>query len=335
VKAYQLADRFGIASLRLVEQPRPEPGPGQVLVRLRALSLNYRDLLMVKGEYNPRLRLPMTPISDGAGEVVALGPGATRFAVGDRVVASFFQDWIAGPIDDAYRKSGLGGGGPGLAQDYVALGEQGLLPIPDHLSHEEAAALPCAAVTAWTALEAAEPLKPGDWVLVQGSGGVSVFALQFAKLAGARIIATSGHEEKRQRLAAMGADATINYRNNPDWDKTAREITGGRGVDRIVEVGGAGTLPRSIRAARGGGVIALIGIVAGKGEIDPLPIFMRTLRVHGISCGSREDFERMLRRMAEARLHPVIDRVFPFAELPEALRHMEAAGHFGKICVEV
>ncbi len=335
MKAYRLNAPFGLEALEEIEMPRPEPGPGEALVRVRALSLNYRDLLMVKGEYNPKLALPMTPLSDGAGEVAAVGPGVTRVAPGERVVASFFQHWLDGPIDDAYRKSALGGGGRGMAAEYVALGEQGLLPIPAHLSFEEAATLPCAGVTAWAALEACEPLRAGESVLVLGSGGVSVFALQFAKLRGARVIATSGHEEKRARLAALGADATINYRETPDWERVVLELTQGKGVHRVIEVGGAGSLARSIRATRAGGIIALIGIVAGKGSIDPLPIFMRTLRIHGISVGPRAMFEAMNRKIAESEMRPVIDRVFPFDRLGDALRHMEAAAHFGKICVAV
>jgi NADPH:quinone reductase-like Zn-dependent oxidoreductase len=335
MKAYRLHAPYGFDALRAVELPEPRPGPGEVLVRVRAVSLNYRDLLIVKGEYSRHLDVPLTICSDGAGEVAAVGPGVTRFKPGEQVVASFFQDWLDGPVTDAVRRSALGGAIDGMLAEHVVLREDGLLPIPDGLSFEAAACLPCAGVTAWAALHTGEPLRPGDTVLVQGSGGVSIFALQFARLLGARVIATSGHEEKRARLAAMGADATINYRMTPEWDREVLALTGGAGVDRVVEVGGAGTLVRSLRSLRVGGLVAVIGVLSGKGGLDPVYIIARSARLHGISVGPRSMFEAMNRLIVERGVQPVIDKVFPFAETHAALRHMEAGAHFGKICVKV
>ena len=333
MRAWQLNEPYGLEALKLVELPEPEPGPGEVLVRVRAVSLNYRDLLIAKGDYSRRLPLPFIPGSDGAGEVLRAGPGARRFAAGDRVVAAFFQRWLKGPIAAEVRAHALGAGYRGMLAELVVLEEEGLLPVPEHLGFEEAACLPCAAVTAWHALEAGEPATSGESIVTQGSGGVSLFALQFAKLCGARVIATSSTEERCARLASLGADATINYRADPEWDRAVLELTQGRGADRIVEVGGAGTLQRSLSAIRVGGLIAVIGVLSGKGSFDPMPVIMKSARLLGISVGSREMFEAMNRAIVAHRLRPVIDRVFPMAELPAALRHMEAGAHFGKICL--
>ncbi len=252
MKAYQLGEPFGLEALRLLDLPEPEPGPGEVKLRVRAVSLNYRDLLIAKGDYSRRLPLPLVPGSDGAGEVASVGEGVRHFAPGDRVVAAFFQRWLEGPIGPAARASALGAGRAGMLAEYVVLREEGLLEVPAHLSFEEAACLPCAGVTAWHALEAARPLAEGESVLTQGSGGVSLFALQFAKLRGARVIATSSRDERCQRLKSLGADETINYRDQPEWDRRVLELTGGQGVDRVVEVGGAGTLAAlAPRRARG------------------------------------------------------------------------------------
>ncbi|MFI4986372.1 MAG: NAD(P)-dependent alcohol dehydrogenase [Alphaproteobacteria bacterium] len=335
MKAYHLTEPFGLAALRMVELPEPQPGPGEVKLRVRAVSLNYRDLLIIKGDYSRRLPLPLVPGSDGAGEVVSVGEGVRHFAAGDRAVAAFYQRWLSGPIRPDVRASALGAGKRGMLAEYVVLREEGLLAVPDHLSYAEAACLPCAGVTAWHALEAAQPLAAGESVLTQGSGGVSVFALQFAKLRGARVIATSSRDERCARLAALGADETINYRAVPEWERRVLELTGGEGVDRIVEVGGAGTLQHSLRAVRLGGLIAVIGVLAGKGSgsFDPMSMIMRSVRLHGISVGSKDMFEAMNRAITASGLKPVIDRVFPFAELDAALSHMEAGAHFGKICL--
>lgn len=333
MQAYRLREPFGLDALEQVTLSAPSPGPGEVLLRVRAVSLNYRDLLIVKGEYSRNLPLPLIPCSDGAGEVAAVGAGVTRFAPGDRVVANFFQSWIDGPFSAAHRNSALGGHRDGMLAEFVVLRADGLLPVPEPLSFEEAACLPCAGVTAWAALETGAPLRAGETVVVQGSGGVSLFALQFTKLRGARVIATSGSDEKRARLAALGADATINYRSTPEWDREVLALTAGEGADRIVEVGGAGTLPRSLRAVRVGGTLALIGVLSGKGSLDPLPVIMRSLRLHGISVGPRAMFEAMNRVIEAHALRPVVDCVFPFEAFPAALGRMAAGAHFGKICV--
>jgi NADPH:quinone reductase-like Zn-dependent oxidoreductase len=334
MKAFRLHDFGGPDGLRLDDVPDPTPGPGEVLFRLRAVSLNYRDLLVAKGLYNPKLKLPFVPISDGAGEVHAIGAGVTRFKPGDRVVASFMPDWVDGPADDEKGRSALGGGGLGLLAEQAVLPERGLVVVPRHLSLEEAATLPCAGVTAWNALMEPPGIKPGETVLVQGTGGVSLFALQFARLAGARVIATSSSDQKLARAIELGATDGINYKTTPDWDKRARELTAGRGVDRIIEVGGAGTLPRSMRAVRVAGCIALIGVLSGPtGEVNPMPIVMKTIRAQGIFVGSRTMFEAMNRAIEISQLHPVIDRVFDFDQAPEALKYLESGAHFGKVVI--
>jgi NADPH:quinone reductase-like Zn-dependent oxidoreductase len=335
MKVFEIQKSFGIENLTLTERPEPRPGPGQVLVKLRALSLNYRDLLMVKGLYNPKLRLPMIPVSDGVGEVVAVGGGVTRVRPGERVAGCFMQEWVAGELTEVASKSALGGGIDGLLAEYAVLSEQGVVRPPEHLTDEEAATLPCAAVTAWHGLITAGRLRAGQSVLVQGTGGVSLFALQFAKLSGARVIATSSSDPKLQRALKLGAADGINYRSTPDWEEKVRELTGGVGVDHVVEVGGAGTLGKSLRAVRMGGHISLIGVLSGGGQVNPMAILMKHVRVQGIYVGSREMFEAMNRAIALHQLRPVVDRVFSFAEAPEALRYMESGSHFGKICIRV
>jgi NADPH:quinone reductase-like Zn-dependent oxidoreductase len=336
MRVIELQNTFGIDSLTLAERPEPRPGPRQVLVKMRACSLNYRDLLVVTGAYNPKLRLPLVPLSDGAGEVVALGEGVTRVKTGDRVAALFMQKWLAGELTEAKARSALGGGNDGVLAEYAVFDEDGLVHVPGHLSDEEAATLPCAAVTAWHALVTEGHVKAGDTVLVQGTGGVSLFALQFARLAGARIIVTSSRDEKLARALHLGASDGINYKSHPDWDKRARALTGDVGVDYVVEVGGAGTLAKSLRAVRSGGHISLIGILTGGGgEINPLPILMKNVRVQGIFVGSREMFEAMNRAIALHQLRPVVDRVFPFPEVRAALQYLQSAAHFGKICLRI
>jgi NADPH:quinone reductase-like Zn-dependent oxidoreductase len=333
MKVFEIQNGFGLDALQLAERPEPKPGPGQVLLRLRAWSLNYRDLMVVKGVYNPRLKLPLIPLSDGVGQVVEVGAGVSRVKVGDRVAGAFMPGWIDGMLTDAKGKSALGGGVDGLLAEYAVLPADGVVPVPGHLSDEEAATLPCAAVTAWNALVSSGGLKAGDSVLIQGTGGVSLFALQFARLSGARVIATSSSDAKLARVLEMGASDGVNYKSNPDWEKKVLELTGGVGVDHVVEVGGAGTLPRSLKAVRTGGTISLIGVLSGAGEVNPIPILMKNVRVQGIYVGSREMFEAMNRAVALHRLKPVVDRVFPFAEAREALRYMESAAHFGKIVI--
>jgi NADPH:quinone reductase-like Zn-dependent oxidoreductase len=336
MKVYEVRGRFGLDALAVAERPRPEPGPRELLVRVRAVSLNYRDLLVVKGQYNPRMPLPRVPCSDGAGEVVAAGTGVSRVKVGQRVAGLFMPAWQSGELTDAKAHSALGGAVDGVLAEYVVLPEDGVVAVPEHLGDEEAATLPCAALTAWHALVTEGGVKPGDSVLLQGTGGVSLFALQFARLAGAEVIITSGSDDKLRRARDLGAADGINYKATPDWGDRARELTGGVGVDQVVEVGGAGTLPQSLRAVRLGGRVSLIGVLAGGGgQLSLLPVLMKNVRVQGIFVGSREMFEAMNRAIALHRLRPVVDRVFPFGQAVDAFRHLESGAHFGKVCVRV
>jgi NADPH:quinone reductase-like Zn-dependent oxidoreductase len=334
MKAYQLQNTFGIDNVVLVDRPEPKPGPGQVVLKMRAFSLNYRDLMVVKGQYNPKLRFPLVPLSDGVGEVAAVGDGVTRVQVGDRVCPLFMQKWIAGAVTEAAARSALGAGLDGVLSEFAVFQEEGVIPVAKHLSDEEAATLPCAALTAWHALVSEGQLRAGDTVLVQGTGGVSLFAFQFARLSGARVIATSSSDAKLQRVLKMGASDGINYKTVPEWGDKARELTGG-GVDHVVEVGGAGTIGQSLRAVRLGGRISLIGVLAGGGSFNLTPILMKSVCLQGLYVGSREMFEAMNRAFALYQLRPVVDRVFAFAEVREALKYMESAQHFGKICIKI
>lgn len=335
MKAWEIRGGFGIDNLALADRPDPAPGPQQVLVRMRAWSLNYRDLLVVKGQYNPKLKLPLVPLSDGAGEVIAVGAGVTRVKVGDRVAGLFMQKWLAGELTDAAAKSSLGGGNEGVLAEQVVFHEDGVTLFPDHLSFEEAATLPCAGLTAWHALVTEGRVKAGDFVLVQGTGGVSLFALQFARLHGARVLATSSSDDKLERAAELGATAGCNYKTNPDWDKWALQQTGGAGVDHVVEVGGAGTVSRSFKAVRAGGRVSLIGVLSGgSGDIGLYPVLMKNVTVQGIFVGSREMFEAMNRAIGHNQLRPKIDCTVPFDQAREALKHMESGAHFGKICIQ-
>ena len=335
MKAWRFVEGFGVENLRLVDIPDATPGPGQAVVRVRACSLNFRDLVVAKGGYGRAVKAPLTPLSDGAGEVVAVGPGVSLVKPGDRVCGTFFQRWLAGGPTDDSAASAMGGMMDGMLSEQVCLNAEGLVQFPQHLSFEEAATLPCAALTAWNALFRSGGLKPGDSVVVQGTGGVSIFALQFAAMTGARVIGTSSSDAKLDRILSMGASVGINYKTTPEWDKPVREATAGLGADHIVEVGGAGTLPASIKAVRRGGHIALIGVLSGQGEIDPRPILLKSLRVQGIYVGSREMFEEMNRAIALSGLRPVIDRVFGFDEPAAAMRYMESGAHFGKVCIAI
>lgn len=326
---------FGEDGLVEGERPDPTPGPGEVLVRVRAAALNYRDLMMLRGHYNPRLGLPRVPLSDGVGTVEAIGPGVEELAVGDRVASCFFQRWADGEISARAGRSALGGEIDGVLAQRVVLRAEGVIRPPEHMSDVEAATLPCAALTAWNALIEGGGLRPGQTVLVLGSGGVSTFALQIASRAGARVIATSSQDGKLARLKELGADEGVNYRVNPDWDKAVLELTDGAGVDHVVEVGGAGTLPRSLKAVRPGGHIALIGVLSGAGEFNPLPALMKGVRIQGVFVGSRAMFARMNRFMALHQLEPVVDRVFPWSEAPAAYAHLASGTHLDKVAIEV
>ncbi len=333
MRAWQVS-AFGIDSLEFVERPTPAPGPGEVLVGVRAISFNYRDLMVVKGQYNPKMKLPRIPCSDGAGEVVAVGAGVTAWKQGDRVAGIFMQNWIDGPFAAAKARGALGGDIDGMLADYVVLKEQGLVAIPDHLSYQEAATLPCAAVTAWNALAAGD-VKPGSTVLILGTGGVSIFALQFARLRGARVLGISSSHEKLHRAGSLGLDAGLNYRENPEWDRWARDQTDGEGVDLVVEVGGQGTLARSLRAIRPAGTVAQIGVLAPSVEPFPVALILHKMaRIHGIYVGSRMDFEQMNRAIALAELRPVGEE-FDWSKAREALERMEEGSHFGKLVLSV
>jgi NADPH:quinone reductase-like Zn-dependent oxidoreductase len=335
MKAWTIQLHGTLDGLALVEQPEPQPGPGEVRLRVRAVSLNYRDLITLEQPRPGNLPPPLVPCSDGAGEVVALGEEATRFAVGDRVAGTFFHDWVSGPFEMRYHGAAGGGSAHGWLREMVVVPERALVPSPSHLSHEEAACLPCAAVTAWQALFTRGGLRAGATVLVLGTGGVSIFALQLATAAGARVIVTSSSDEKLARAKALGAWATINYRTTPEWDKEVWRLTEKRGVDHVVEVGGPGTLGRSMNAVAAGGQIALIGVLTGFGapEASLFPLLARNARLDGIYVGSRADFEALNAFLTQHSIRPVVDRVFPFSEARAAFAGLESATHFGKIVV--
>jgi NADPH:quinone reductase-like Zn-dependent oxidoreductase len=336
MKVFQLNNGFGLDQVTMSERPIPVPGAGEVLVKLRAVSLNSRDLGVIDGFYYPDLKLPLIPVSDGVGEVAAIGEQVTRFRVGDRVSGIFSQQWISGEPTEAWLNGLLGGPLDGLLAEYAILNENGLVSVPMHLSDEEAAALPCAGVTAWQAIVAEGNVKAGDTVVVQGTGGVSLFALQFAKLQGASVIVTSSSDEKLVRAKKLGADFGINYRETPDWDRAVLGWTNGRGADLVVDLGGASTLNRSVAAVRFGGRVSLVGILSGASaeSFQLIPTFQKKVRLQGINVGNRDMFEAMNRAIAQHKLRPVIDRVFPFEQSIEALKYMAEGTHFGKIIIK-
>ncbi|POR49952.1 zinc-dependent alcohol dehydrogenase family protein [Bosea psychrotolerans] len=335
MKAIILDDGTGLERLRCVQRPIPEPARQQVVIRVKAASLNYRDVEIARGSYHTSFPTPLVPLSDGVGEVVAIGSDVTRVKVGDRVCGTFWQRWVAGGFEMAQAAYQLGGPLDGMLREYACLDEQGVVPAPAHLSHAEAATLPCAAVTAWHSLVTEGALKPGDTVLVQGTGGVSLFALQFALAAGARVIATSSSDEKLAQARTLGAFAGINYRRSPNWAEAVLELTGGQGVDQVVEVGGPQSFAQSLHATRRGGQISIIGYLGGtEGAINPLDIFRRQLRVRGIPVGSRASFEAMNRAISATRLTPVIARRFDWMDIAEALAFLESGTHFGKVVLE-
>ncbi|HEY9233712.1 MAG TPA: NAD(P)-dependent alcohol dehydrogenase [Phenylobacterium sp.] len=338
MQALEVSAPWGLDALKVADAPDPKPGHGEVLVRMRAVSLNYRDLLMVNGMYSRGSATAsgaITPFSDGCGIVEAVGPGVTRVAVGDRVSTLFFQNWIGGGPNLEKLSSSLGFPIPGAGRELAVFSQDGVAKVPDFLTDQQVATLPCAALTAWRALFEDARLEPGDTVLLQGTGGVSIFGLQFAKAAGYRTIITSSSDEKLERARALGADHLINYKEAPDWAKAAREITGGVGVDFIMEVGGAGTIQQSLRAVRIGGHIAVIGVVAGAGEgVNPAVLISNNARLQGLSVGSREMFEAMCRAISLHQIEPVVDKVFPWTDAPAAFRAMQGGEHFGKIVLQ-
>ena len=336
MNAYQLTAPTGAGALKLNQLADPQPAPGQVLVLVRATSLNYRDLMVANGHYGPGVPVPLIPLSDGAGEIVAVGKGVTQWQVGDRVTGTFFQNWQTGPIRKEAFDAALGGSINGMLAEFVALSAEGVIAIPPHLSFEQAATLPCAALTAWHALVTSGNVSAGQTVLVLGTGGVSIFALQFAKMHGARVIITSSSDAKLARAKALGADETINYRTTPDWEKEVFRLTDKAGADHVVEVGGTDTFPKSLRAVAMGGTISVIGGVSGFTSSVPLrDILGKSALLRGVFVGSRDMFAAMNRAIAQHKLKPVIDRVFSFAEAPAAYPCLESGAHFGKVVITV
>jgi NADPH:quinone reductase-like Zn-dependent oxidoreductase len=333
MKAYEVTGTTGLDSVVLnADRRQPEPAHDQILIRMRAAAMNYRDQGVIKGAYG-YTRFPVIPLSDGAGEVVAVGPGVTRFKVGDRVASTFFQTWPGGKMPHDASRNSLGGQLDGVLAEYVALPQAGAIHIPDHLSFEQAATLPCAALTAWNALVETGRIKAGETVAILGTGGVSCFGVQFARMHGAHVFLTSGSDDKLAKGKALGADMLINYKATPDWDQEVLQATDGVGVDHVIEVGGANTLEKSMNAARPGGSIYVIGALAGAGHINPRMINRKGLRLQGIHVGSREMFAAMNRAIAAAELRPAIDRVFAFAEAKQAYAYQASGAHFGKIVI--
>jgi NADPH:quinone reductase-like Zn-dependent oxidoreductase len=312
----------------------PAPASGQVVVAIKAVSLNYRDLAVATGRYPRSAAQPTIICSDGSGEVIATGEGVTAFRTGDRVAGSFFQKWITGPYIREYGASALGGAVDGVLSQYRVFDQEGLVPIPEHFSYQEGATLPCAGLTAWNALVPTAHVQAGDTVLLLGTGGVSIFGLQFAKMHGARVIITSSSDEKLARAKSLGADETINYKTHPEWDKEVQRLTGGKGADIVLEVGGGETFPRSMNSVRASGQIAVIGVLTGVAGTVPVGLIgLQTLSVRGIYVGSVAMFEDMNRAITANQLRPVIDRVFPFDQSTDAFRYLQSAQHVGKIVI--
>ncbi len=336
MRAWEIVSDGGVDALTLNDRPMPEPGPGQVLIRVSASSVNYRDLSTIEDPVSRKLAYPTIPNSDAAGEVVAVGDGVDDIAIGDRVMSCFFQDWEAGPISSTAMASALGGAKSGVLAEYVVLDAHGVVAVPAHLSWAEAATLPCAALTAWHALTQPRPIRPGETALLLGTGGVSVFAQQFCGLMGARTIVTSSSDSKLERIGALGAWNTINYRKTADWDARIVELTDGAGVDRVIEVGGPGTLQKSIGSVRVGGIIALIGILTGvEGAVSPTDIMRKSITVQGIYVGSRQMFIDMNKAISTNGMKPVIDEEFAFSDARAAYHRMRSAQHFGKLVISV
>jgi len=326
----------GIDHLQLVDRPTPEPGEHDVIVRVRAASINYRDWMIASGTYRLPSRYPVVPLSDGAGDIVAVGRKVTNWRVGDRVTTSFFTDWIAGAQTAAGAATALGGAIDGVLAEAVVLPAHGVIRTPAHLSDVEAATLPCAAVTAWHALfEGQDPVRPGHSVVLEGTGGVSVFGLQLAKLAGARTIVTSSSDAKLSRARELGADVVINYVRTPEWQTAVREATDGEGADHVLEVGGKDTLGRALGAVRFGGQVHLIGGVSGFATELPLgAMAANSARVRRIYVGSVTMLQALARAVALHRLRPVVDRTFGFGDAPAAIAALKQGAHFGKLVID-
>jgi len=333
MRAMAIVEGFGLDHLKLIQRPIPEPRHTEVVIRISAVSLNYRDMDMVLGTYPFSFPLPLVPTSDGVGEVVAVGEGVTRAKIGDRVLGTFHQSWIAGRYEEGTPQ--LGGSADGMLAEYVRLDQQGIAHAPSNLTDEEAATLPCAGLTSWHSLVTESQLQAGDTVLIQGTGGVSLFGLQFSAMFGARTIVTSSSDAKLERAKSLGATHTINYVKTPVWHPEVRALNGGRGVDHVIEVGGPDSFLQSLQAIRIGGQINMVGYIGSKhGAINPLEILYHRATVRGIPVGSRESFEAMNRAIEANNMRPVIDKVFPWTHAVAAIRYMQEGKHFGKIILK-
>jgi NADPH:quinone reductase-like Zn-dependent oxidoreductase len=336
VKAWTITNNFGIDNLEVVQRPMPSPGKNEVLLKLKAASLNFRDYLMVTGKYNPRQKLPLVPLSDGAGEIIEIGDQVTSLKVGEKVACLFAPHWMNGSPDHNELRSTLGGPLDGTMQEFMILNERSVVRVPDYLDFREAATLPCAALTSWSSLVTYGNIKAGDSVLILGTGGVSIFALQIAKALGCHTILTSGSHEKLQKALELGADEVINYKENPNWGKEVMKRTSRRGVDHVIEVGGAGTIEQSITATKIDGCISLIGILAGNEKpINLLPMLMKNIKMQGIVVGHKSGLIDMLKAFEKHTILPVIDKHFGFDELPDALNYLVSGNHFGKITIDL
>ena len=336
MKAWCISPNFGLANLKLVQREAGLLGDYEIRVKIKACSLNYRDLLVAKGIYNPTQALPLVPVSDGAGKIIEIGSKVTKFKIGDRVCALFSQNWEAGRVFDDAQKATLGSPLPGMLQEEGVFHERGLIKFPSYLSYEEASTLPCAALTAFNALACEASCKPGDIVLLEGTGGVSLFALQFAKILGCTTIITSSDNHKLARCKELGADYLINYCEDPDWHKTVLKLTNKQGADIAIEVGGAKTLNQAILATRRGGCLCLIGIVSGaSGPVDLVPILMKQIRIFGVFVGAKTVFESMNRVLEHSAIHPVISKVFAFDQAPAAFSYLESGKHMGKVVIKM
>ncbi|TGN14616.1 zinc-dependent alcohol dehydrogenase family protein [Leptospira ilyithenensis] len=335
-RVWEIADGFGLENLKIKDRVVPENiGPNEVLVRLTATSLNYRDYLMAIGQYNPRQKLPLVPCSDGAGVVESVGTNVKKWKTGDRVIPIFAQSWQDGIPDMDSLRSTLGGPNDGCLMEYRVFDAQGLVKTPEHLTDAEAATLGCAGLTAYNAVVTFGGIEPGSTVLTLGTGGVSLFALQFAKMLGAKVIVTSSSDEKLARAKKLGADEGINYSTRSNWERDVRKHTDMKGADLIIEVGGAGTLPKSMMAVRPYGTIALIGVLAGgESTLSLYPILMQGVKVQGVIVGSKADFERMNSAISQNKMKPVVDKSFGWDEVPEAFAYLRSGQHFGKVVIE-
>lgn len=335
MKIYEQYEK-GVGSIKAVERDVPVPGAGEVLVRIGAASLNYRDLMIARDTYGRPVRYPIVPLSDGAGEVASVGDGVRSVLIGQKVTSTFFPYWISGIRTPDTDVRALGGELGGMLSEYVVLPEAGVVPVPDHLTLEEAATLPCAGLTAWNALYGAHPVKPGDTVLVLGTGGVSSFSVLFAKAGGARVIVTSRSDDKIARMKSLGADLAVNTTQYPEWEKRVLELTGGRGADLIVENGGGSSLARSLVAVRAGGAISLIGVLSGiEGTVNTGLILMKSIAVQGIYVGNRQQFLDMNECLRTQGIHPVVDHVYPASEAAKAYKGLEAGHHVGKLVIRI